>query len=190
MKIGIDVDDTITNSWESLIPYYEKTFNVPRSILQKSKPYYESVKDLITIDEYFDAVLPIYDEVIPNVDIRPHVKETIDKLYELGDKVYFITARGKGHTDPYKVTKDFLDKYHIRYEEIIINCGKKAEMCEALGIKLFIDDSYKHCLAARNKGIDVLMTRKYYNQEYDDFPSFDDWDEVYEYVKSRWHDGK
>ena len=26
MKIGIDIDDTITDSWECLIPYYSKLF--------------------------------------------------------------------------------------------------------------------------------------------------------------------
>ena len=190
MKIGVDIDDTITLSWETLIPYYAKTFNISENEIKKGKPYYESVKHLVTLDEYFEMVLPIYDEIVPQVPLRPHVKEAIDKLYELGNEVYFITARGRGHTDPYTVSKNFLDEYHIKYEKIIVNCEKKAEMCKELGIKLFIDDSHKHCLAAKDKGIDTLMPRNYYNDEYEDINKFDDWFEVYEYVKSRWYNGK
>ena len=190
MKIGIDIDDTITDSWECLIPYYSKLFNISEDNLHKSKPYHESVKNLITLDEYFDIMLPIYDEVIPNVHLKPNVKETIDKLYDLGCTVYFITARGRGHTDPYKDSKEFLDKYNIKYEEIITNCGDKATKCKELGISLFIDDSYRHCKKVSEKNIPVLMPETYYNKEYQEFTHFDNWNYVYDYVKGRWYNGK
>lgn len=190
MKIGIDIDDTITDSWECLIPYYSKLFNKTPEELRKSKPYHKSVEDKITLDEYFDIMLPIYDKVIPNVHLKPHVKETIDKLYERGHKVYFITARGRGHTNPYEDSKNFLDKHKIKYEEIYINAGNKAEICNNLGISLFIDDSYRHCKEVADFGIAVLMPETYYNKEYTDIPHFSDWRYVYEYVESRWGNGK
>lgn len=190
MRIGIDIDDTITDSWNCLIPYYSKRFNIPEEEIYKNGPYYGSVKHLITLDEYFDIMLPIYDEVIPNVNIKPHVKETIDKLYELGNTVYFITARGRGHTNPYKDSKDFLDRHHIKYEDIIINCSDKAKKCEELNINLFIDDSYKHCKATSERGIDILMPLTYYNKEYQEFTHFDDWKYVYDYVERRWFNGR
>lgn len=190
MKIGIDIDDTITDSWECLIPYYSRIFDIPVETLHKSMPYHESIKHLVTLDEYFDILLPVYDEVIPNVHLKKHVKETIDKLYELGCTVYFITARGRGHTNPYKDSKDFLDKYNIKYEEIITNCSNKANKCEELGIKLFIDDSYRHLKAVSEKGIDVLMPETYYNKNYQEFTHFDDWTYVLKYVESRWYSGK
>ena len=190
MKIGIDIDDTITDTWECLIPYYSKLFDKTPEELRKSKPYHKSVEDKITLDEYFDIMLPIYDKVIPNVNLKENVKETIDKLYELGHKVYFITARGRGHTDPYKDSKEYLDKHKIKYEEIYVNAGDKAKVCKELGINLFIDDSYHHCKEVSKLGIDVLMTGRYYNEEYTEFPRFNNWPDVYEYVKSRWGNGK
>ena len=183
MKIGIDIDDTITDSWECSIPYYSRLFNIPVDILHKGKPYYESVKHLISIDEYFKIMLPVYDEVTPNVHLEPHVKETIDELYNMGCTVYFITSRGIDHTDAYKDSKDYLDKYNIKYEKIFVGCHNKAEVCQELGIDLFIDDSYHHCKEVSDIGIKVLMPTRYYNKEYQEFTHFADWQEVSEYVK-------
>ena len=185
MRIGIDIDDTITDSWECLIPYYSRLFNVPKEKLYNSKPYYESVKDKITLEEYFDMMLPIYDKVIPNVHLLPKVKETIDKLYEIGCKVYFITARGRGHSDPYQDSKDFLDKHYIKYEKILTGTENKAIACKNENIDLFIDDSYRHCTEVSNTGIDVLMHDKNYNKDYQQFKHFTDWDYVYDYVRGK-----
>ena len=190
MRIGIDMDDTITDSWECLIPHYSKIFNIPEKKLHTGKPYYEAVKHLVTVEEFFYIMGIIYDKVIPHVHLKPHVKETIDKLYEAGHEVYFITARGKGHTNPYNDSKEFLDRHKIKYEKLIVNCSHKDEMCQELGIQLFIDDSYRHCQETHAKGIDVLMPTTYYNKEYVDIPHFDDWREVYDYVERRCRDGE
>ena len=40
MKIGIDIDDTITDTWKTLIPIYSKVFNKDLNLLSKSAPYY------------------------------------------------------------------------------------------------------------------------------------------------------
>ena len=183
MRIGIDIDDTITNSWEHLIPYYSKIFNISQNILYKSKPYYEAIKDRITKEEYFKIMKPVYDEVIPTAHLLPYVKETIDKLYDMGHKVYFITARGIDHTNAYQESKDYLDKYHIKYEKIYTGISNKADICLKEKINLFIDDSYRHCKEVSKIGIPVLMPTTIYNKEYTDFPRFDDWKMVYEYVR-------
>ena len=185
MKIGIDIDDTITDSWECLIPYYSRLFNISETDLENSKPYYDSIKEFVTIDEYFALMLPIYDKVIPNVNLLPHVKETIDKLYTLGCKVYFITSRGRGHTDPYKDSKDFLDKYHIKYEKIITGMENKAKPCLSENIDLFIDDSLRHCREVSKLGVDVLMHETKYNYECTEFNRFSDWNDVYDYVRGK-----
>ena len=190
MRIGIDIDDTITDSWECLIPYYSKLFGITEEEAYRNGPYYSCIKDMMTIDEYFDMIVPIYDTVIPQVHLKPKVKETIDKLYEKGNTVYFITARGKGHTSPYEVSKEFLDKHQIKYEDIIIDCTNKADKCQELNIDLFIDDSYRHCKATSEKGINVLMPLTYYNEKYKEFPHFDDWEAVYDYVEGRWNNGE
>ena len=184
MKIGIDIDDTITNSWECLIPYYSHLFNISEEELHNSKPYYEAIKDKVSsIDEYYKLLLPIYDKVSPNVDLLDNVKETIDALYEMGHKVYFITSRGTDHTDPYRDSKVFLDRHNIKYEKIIVKAKNKAIVCKNEGIDLFIDDSYKHCKEVADIGIPVLMHETNYNKDDNEFTHFNDWKYVYQYVK-------
>lgn len=185
MKIGIDIDDTITNSWECLIPYYSKLFNIDESILHKSKPYYSAVSNLITLDEYYKIMLPVYDEVIPNVTIKENVKEVIDNLYSLGHSVIFITARGKDHTDAYKDSKDYLDKHNIKYDKVITNVSDKAKVCHEENIDLFIDDSINNCRNVHDSGIETLLFETYYNKEYNDIKHIKSWNEVYEYIKGR-----
>ncbi len=188
MHIGIDIDDTITNSWECLIPHYSKKFNISEEVLHKSKPYYNAVSHLISLDEYYQIMLPIYDEVIPNVSLKPDVKEVIDKLYDLGYHITFITARGKDHTDAYKDSKDYLDKYHIRYDKIITNVHDKALVCQNENIDIFIDDSVRNCLAVSNAGIETLLFETYYNKDCQEVRHIKNWNEVYEYLKERVQD--
>lgn len=185
MRIGIDIDDTTTNTWECFIPYYHEVFKIPIETLKLSKPYYEAVKDKLSLDEYFNVILPIYNEQTPLVTLKENVKEVIDELYMLGHKVFFITARGKETKDIYNVTKKYLDNYQIKYEKLIIDASDKARFCVEEKIDLFIDDSFKHCDAISKLGIDVLMFETAYNKEYKQFRRVKSWKEIYEYIKSR-----
>ena len=189
MHIGIDIDDTITNSWECLIPYYSKMFDISEDVLRASKPYYNSIKHLISLDEYYKMMLPLYDEVTPNVELKPDVKEVIDKLYDLGYHVTFITARGIDHTDAYGESKGYLDKHHIRYDKVITNARNKVAVCEEEKIDLFIDDSVRNCLAVSAAGIETLLFETNYNNDCEDVKRVKTWNEVYEYLLERSHDG-
>ena len=185
MRIGVDVDDTITNTWKALIPHFSRMFNVPVDKLKKSRGYYYSVSDLVSLDEYFEKILPLLDEIMPNVEIKDNVKEVIDKLYELGHSIVFITARSGGYTDPYKLTKDYLDKYKIKYDKIVVGVRRKDQICLEENIDLFIDDSFVHCDSVSKLGIDVLMMDSEYNIKYKNFKHVKNWNEVYNYIKGR-----
>ena len=189
MKIGIDIDDTITNSWECLIPYYSKLFNIEEEVLRNSKPYYSAVSHLITLDEHYKIMLPVYDEVTPNVDLKPGVKEVIDKLYEMGCHITFITARGIDHTDAYKDSKDYLDKHNIRYDKIITNAKDKAIVCKEQEIDVFIDDSIRNCEEVSNAGIETLLYETNYNSDYVGLKHAKDWNYIYEYLRERCNSG-
>lgn len=185
MRIGVDIDDTITNSWEYFIPYYSNYFNIPKETLLQSKPYYSSIKHLISLTDYYKKVLPIHDKHSMEISLKENVKEVIDKLYALGHTIYFITARGIDYTDAYDLTKKYLDSYGIKYEKIYTAASNKADICQKEKITLFIDDSFKHCQSVKEKGIDVLMFDTYYNKEYSEFKHVTSWNKIYEYIKDR-----
>jgi len=185
MKIGVDIDDTITNSWENIIPYYSKIFNIDIKKLENSRPYYYAIKDKISLEEYYEKLLSLYDKFSTIVPLKDNVKEIIDKIYEEGHTITFITARGKEHTDAYKSTKEYLDRHHIKYDKLIVNAHDKAKVCKEEKIELFIDDSIKHCTSVLNEGIDVLMFETKYNKEEKKPKHVKNWDEIYEYLKKQ-----
>ena len=53
MRIGIDIDDTICETWEYVKPIYKKHFNLSDEELNKNK-YSRVLK--CTIDEYYDFI--------------------------------------------------------------------------------------------------------------------------------------
>lgn len=186
MRIGVDIDDTITNTWEYLIPHYAKLFNIDEGRLLKSMPYYQAIKDKISLDEYYKVLIPIHNKYTSEIPLKENVKEVIDKLYELGHTVYFITDRGNDDNDSYDLTKNYLDSHGIKYEKIYTRASNKASICLKENIKLYIDDSVKHCKNVKEKGIEVLMFDTKYNKEYQEFKHVHSWNEIYEYIKDRW----
>lgn len=185
MKIGIDIDDTIADTWKCLIPHYSKVFNVSVDKLKKSLPYYPSVEDKVTLEEYFQKVIPIYDEYIMTVKLKDNVKEVIDKLYELGHTVIFITDRGKEQTNAYENTKKYLDNHQIRYDKIILGASDKSTVCNEEKIDLFIDNSIKHCDFVSKTKTEILMFETEYNKDISKFKHVKNWNEIYEYIKNR-----
>lgn len=183
MRIGIDIDDTITNTWNDIIPYYSLWFDIPIEKLKSGKPYYEPIKHRYTVDQFFKEIVPIYEGIIPYVSLKDNVKEILDDLHRLGHKIIFISSRGRGYIDPYSLTKEYLDRNSVYYDKIIVNAEDKYKVCMKEKIDLFIDDSYKHCREVSNLGIKVIMADNYFNKEFSEFDRLDDWKQIYKYIE-------
>lgn len=186
MRIGIDIDDTITDTWSYMVPIYSRIFNIPTEELSHSQPYYNSVKKLnLTIDDYFKIMQPYYRENTLNIPIKKDAQEVINILKKEGHKIIFITARGKMYHEPKLITKTYLEKNNIKYDKLIINANDKATICKKENIDLFIDDSYKHCQSVSSIGIKVLMFGTNYNKNIKEFTRITSWYEVYNYINKK-----
>ena len=182
MRIGIDIDDTITNTWEYLMPIYSKEFNV--TINEKTPPYYNAVKDVVSLEEYLE-INRKKEFLKKDPPLKKDVKKILDKLKKEGHTIIFITARGKAYNDPYQFTKNYLDKKSIPYDKIIVDSWDKATTCQNEKIDLFIDDRKFHCDKVSKCGIDVLMMKNSYNEENKDFKQVNDWNQIYEYIQKQ-----
>ena len=186
MRIGIDIDDTITDTWPYMVPIYSRVFNIPVEELSNSLPYYNSVKKLnLTVDEYFKIMQPYYEENTLNIPIKKDAKEVINALKKEGHEIIFITARGKIYREPASITEAYLEKNGIMYDKLITNATDKAIICKNEKINLFIDDSYKHCLSVSSVGIKVLMFGTNYNKKIKEFTRITSWYEVYNYINKK-----
>ena len=182
MRIGIDIDDTIASSWKYMIPIYSKEFNI--SIDENSLPYYHPLKNIMSFEQFSERMRK-YEQLNMDIPLKEHVQAILKKLKEEGHTIIFITARGSMYSNPYKITKDYLDKYSIPYDKIIVDSWDKASVCKNENIDLFIDDSYKHCQEVKDIGISVLMMETNYNKQYKEFRHVKDWKEIYEYIQNR-----
>ncbi|MBE5821010.1 MAG: hypothetical protein E7311_00285 [Clostridiales bacterium] len=167
MNIGIDIDDTIANTQEFKlaygVEYSMKKFNKIKNI-NANKEY---AMDIFEWD--METEKDFFDEYFTNkmIHIQPKIlaKDVINKLKDEGHNIYFITARNDNLIkDSLDITKKWLDKNEIKYDEVYANTGEKEEVCKKLKIDLIIDNSFSICKKASNNGINALLFHSLNNE--------------------------
>lgn len=156
MRIGIDIDDVITNTSETIKEYAMKCKN--------NKKIQEHMKDIMkgnpSTPEVIEFCMETYLEVFQRVKLKDNAREVIRELLNKGNEIYLITARGeklKFFKGSEKVTKEFLNDNNIKYDKIIFNAVDKAQLCVENQIDLMIDDSVEHCEDVKNVGIESVV---------------------------------
>lgn len=164
MNIGIDIDDTLTNTYELAFNYAEDyTVNE----LKKEIKYVnrERIRNRFTqnfhgwSEEEDRSFWDKYYEIIANnVKIKLFAKEVIDKLRLEGNEIYFITARHKSDKfDIEETTKKWLAENEIKYEKIYLSVLNKDEVAQDNNIDIFIDDNITNCLNVAKTGIKTYI---------------------------------
>lgn len=181
LNIGIDIDDTITDTYYNLLPLIAIKYNLDLDTLFKKKyPY-----------GHFHRVLPNYmdfcrkntESVIKIVPLKKHVTEILSQLKEDGHNIIFITARDDNeYEDPYKLCFDYLTNHGICFDKLIVNAKDKAKVCISENIDIFIDDNTKNCNQVSSSGVKTLQ---YYNDFMDSANNckrVHNWKEIYNIV--------
>ena len=183
MKIGIDIDDTMADTFDYLMPYISEFFNIDIQYLKDNNISYNSFPENMKKRE-FEFAKKYYDEVIPNTPFKPEAKKYIDKIRDLGHEIIVITARDKKlYTDEYKTTAIELQKNNINYDKLFCNFNK-AQVCKDEKIDIFIDDSIENCGKVKELGIKTILFNSKINKGTNvDFVRVNDWAEVYEKIK-------
>ena len=156
MKIGIDIDDVITNTSEIIEEYVVKDNN--REKLQEHMK--EIMKGTPSDPEVIKFCMKNYLRAFKNVKAKDNASSVIQNLFDIGNEIYLITARGdnieffKGSEE---VTKKFLENNNIKYTKIIFNAINKAQICLDNEIDIMIDDSIEHCEEVKNAGIRSIV---------------------------------
>lgn len=184
MIIGIDIDDTIAKTNISLLEeafQYDKEHCGGKGF--KNKDAY-SLRDMFYWDD--EDVLNfmtyvrdgnLFTEISPIKDSALYV----NKLYEEGNKIYFITRR-KNTAHMLKVTMKWLAKHDFKYNKLLMGCSEKGAICEKEGVNIFIDNDVKHITEVAGKGIKVLLMTDTYNTDCTVFTRVDTWEDVYKYI--------
>ena len=193
MRIGIDIDNTITDIEELL---NEAAFNYAKQLgkeiteADRDKKIEDSKNDgnvykkryNFTYEELKHFLGNIQEEITNNAEPRSGAVETINKLRQQGHEIYIITARdNEFHEDPYILSKVWLDKNNIEYDKLIVNVRKKAPVCKNEKIDIFIDDQLNNCLEVSKEGIKTIRFTADTN-EYENIVNINNWNKVYVYI--------
>lgn len=187
MKIGIDIDNVISNFNDELLKeyiihdkeikgngivnkneYITKMFNWTD---EEEKRFYKENIERIAIN-----LKPIKDSI-----------KYIYKLKEIGCKIYIITGRDNGdYSDSYNMTVNWLKKYNIYYDELFIvdsyNSHTKTEICLKNNIDIMIDDSKRMCEDIKKHGITAFLMDTPYNRDTNEFIRVHTWKEIYKII--------
>lgn len=192
MRIGIDIDDTLTDVKDEL---YEACKKYAKS-LGKKLP-----KDINIEDKYNNGskwqelfhfnykelkyFLKDIQEGITNKAIpRDNAVDVINKLKNDGHEIIIITARdSEFHDDPYMYSKKWLDKNNIYYDKLVVNARDKKKICIEENIDFLIDDNESNCLSVASAGINTIRISNYLDSK-SGIACCNNWNEIYEYIKN------
>lgn len=183
MVIGVDLDDTITNSSEIFIKYAIK-YNKEKSIKYKVDTSKLNQTEAFGWDDndkknfYSKYLKKILTETIPN----ENAKNTLRKIHNNGNKIVIITARSKREIkDMEKLTKLWLDNHKIKYDKLLIDCKDKGQTCLDNKVSVFVDDNINNCVDVYKKlKIPVFLyeTRYNKNEEVDGIFRVSNWNDI------------
>lgn len=191
LKIGVDIDNVLSNFNDGLFKAFQDHDQELRNtgIINKNA-------DFITkgmFDWSQEEIDEFYSSNIENIirELKPieGAAEYLRKLRKDGHKIYIISGRDNGeYPHPYELTKDWLEKYHFEYDELILtnayNSIEKANICKQKDIQIMIDDSRSVCKMVNESGVEALLMDTLYNKQTDHLHRVYHWNEIYHYISN------
>lgn len=190
MVLGLDMDDTICSTNELIIEVADK---YDREVLGGT-----GVKDVNAYEftemmgweqdmkgKFFSDRL---EYIMDNAPIKEGAREVINSLHDKGWEIIIISFRkDKYLTNPFELTKNWLDRNGIKYDKIFVNTGTKEDECLENNVTLFVDDKETHCEDVHNVGVDVLLFTNAYNHDEKRFRRADTWYDVKKYIEEKYN---
>ena len=179
MRIGIDIDDTITNTQDKIDEIAKNIENM--EIYDRSKHWFY---------ERYNCSLEVYDKFLRkhienfmnNVSIKKDANYYINKLHDEGNEIYIITFRSMCYSKNVPdITKEYLNRYNIKYDKLIFNSKDKANICLENNIDIMVDDSTENILDIENIGVKTIVMDNEYNKDINTSRAYS-WKDVYEIV--------
>lgn len=158
MKLAVDLDDTLS--------VVDRVGRGEAYIARKGLPYKAVNPDAHVFLEVFDwdkngleaFIAEGGISVFTEAETRKGARETLTTWRALGHDVTVLTARGKDwFKNPVNVSRDWLEKRRLPYNELVAECHEKGKYCAEHGISVLIDDSFEQCLNAQNHGVNAII---------------------------------
>ncbi|MEN9406436.1 MAG: hypothetical protein RLZ12_720 [Bacillota bacterium] len=184
MRLGIDLDGTVVDTWQIAVNHFNKLLGKQIDIAEARRLGNFYFLYGITV-EHGERLWAEHEETIYRLGKPfPEASEVLSRLVAEGHEVFFITARAKTE-GIVQATKEWLvnNKFPYNGNNLIIGAGEKGLIARERGIDLFFEDMpvYLDKLVAAN--IPVVIFDAPYNQCYDaKVARITSWQEAYDLV--------
>ena len=190
MKIGIDIDNVISNFNDELLKEYLKHDKELRNtgIINEDVFIRYGMFDW-TEKEESEFYKNNIERIAKKLQPLNRATETIKKLKEDGNEIIIISGRNNGeYNNPYKLTEEWLAKYNIVYDKLILtnayNKEEKANVCKENNIDIMIEDSTQTAINIEKVGTKVLFMNTRYNKNNENLEKVSNWKEIYAKISS------
>lgn len=165
MVIGLDIDDTITDTFGVMFGYAQKytieelgkSGKIDYSKKLTNHNYIQALHNW-NEDEEIDFFRKYYKPICEKTEPFPFAVDTINRLKEEGHKIVLITARWDFEdTDVRKLTEEWIKKQNISYDKLVVNANTKLEAAMENNIDIFVDDSFENCVQVSKGGIKTFI---------------------------------
>lgn len=188
MRIGIDIDNVISNFNDTLLTEYLLHDKELRNsgIINKNADYIRKGMFDWNENEETNFYKNNIERIAKKLGVIEGAKEYIDKLHDDGHIICIITGRDNGeYTEPYSMTKKWLEDNNIYYDDLILTDAydkhAKTKQCLEHNIDIMIDDSVSICSDCVENGITTILMDTPYNR-YSNIQRVKSWKEFYRYV--------
>ncbi len=177
MNIGIDIDNTITNT------------SIVSNTLVKQDILYRDVNDYhdLNKEETKDFLSKYLEQIVWNVNIKDDALEVLKYWKSKGYKLVFITARGVEETNNksniksiYLTSLYFISK-GVTFDELVFFQENKSEVCKKYNLDVFIDDKERVLDGVKKAGINTIRIT---NESVSNHKIVHNWQEIKNYVDS------
>lgn len=176
MKIGLDIDDTLTNTKEAFAKSIKKYCHK-----HKWKQYNEQKK--LTEEEFKIFLMEYGKKTYETMKPKKEAIKIINSWNEMGHEIYFITARCEEDLKGIEtITIEYLKKYNINYQSIFFHSKNKGEDSKNLNLDVFVDDRESVLDTLK---MDIYKIRMLDNiQNYSKYKKVTSWKEIDSIIKT------
>lgn len=167
MKIGIDIDNTITDT-APILKKYCKEYNdnfVKRGLkMHETGAASYNLYDW-TYEENLDFCVKYLEEVVLQAEVKENAKEVIKKLKNEGHIINIISSRAVPvFKTPYETTEKFLKEKGIVYDKLLVGKVEKKSSCIENELDVLIEDEV-HYINEMAEFIPVIVFDEPYNKQ-------------------------
>lgn len=176
MRIGIDIDDTITYTTDDIDSFVLEN-GLATKIFKENYHLTDRYNDwdMDTVESFWKNY---GDKVISNPRVRDDAVKYINKLYNDGYEIIIITKRKKHE---YDISKEYLDKYGIKYNQINVDVREKGKFCIDNNIDIMIDDSPYNAIDCIEQKVNFLLMDQEYNKNVNTVRA-NNWEDIYNLI--------